>query len=139
LLVLIATRAHLVIDGSGDGLPSAPGYYRVFPKEPSPLGDLSFAPATTTVMAANTSLDAALTSMIRAGSGGAVVLVCHAIRDGLLLSIISREMNHSRVSDDSTRGERTSRIQPSLKSLAPSFFLALRKGRVNPFSITSWH
>jgi hypothetical protein len=43
----MAARAHLVVDGRGEGLPSAPGYYRVFPKEPSPLGDLSFAPATT--------------------------------------------------------------------------------------------
>jgi hypothetical protein len=86
-LVLMATRAHLVVDGRGEGLPSAPGYYRVFPKEPSPLGDLSFAPATTTVMAGNTSLDAALTAMMRAGSGGAVVLVCHAFKGGLLLPI----------------------------------------------------
>jgi len=83
----MATRAHLVVDGRADGLPDAPGYYRVFPKEPSPLGDLSFAPATTTVMAANSSLDSALTAMMRAGSSGAVVLVCHAYSGGMLLPI----------------------------------------------------
>jgi hypothetical protein len=87
LAVQPATRAHLVIDGRPDGLPSAPGYYGFFPREPSPLGELSFASATTTVMTADTSLGAVLTVMMRAGSGGVVVLVCHASTRGMLLPI----------------------------------------------------
>jgi hypothetical protein len=51
----------------------------------------------------------------------------------------SREMNHSRVSDDSTRGERTSRINHRSNHLTRLFFSLYEKGRVNFFSITSWH
>jgi hypothetical protein len=56
--------------------------------EPSPLGDLSLAAATTTVMQ-NTSLDATLDAMIAAGAGSVVILVCHAFPDGILLPIAS--------------------------------------------------
>ena len=83
----MATKAYLVIDGRKDGLPSAPGYYHVFPKEPSPFGELELAAARTTVMNADSSLDSALQAMARAGAGGTIVIVCHAFTGGLLLPI----------------------------------------------------
>lgn len=76
----------LIIDGSPDGLPQAAPYFRAFPREPSPLGALSFKPGNIKVMR-QSSLDAALDEMLKAGGGGVVVLVCHAYTHGMLLSL----------------------------------------------------
>src|SRR5262245_66673310 len=78
----MATR--LIIDGSHEGLQHAPGYYRTFPHEPSPAGDLDLQGVPPTVM--NTpSAETALDEMIHAGQGATVMLACHAWNDGLLL------------------------------------------------------
>lgn len=75
---------RLIIDGSHEGLQHAPGYYRTFPHEPSPAGDLDLAGVPTAVM--NTpSVETVLDEMIHAGQGATVMLVCHAWDDGLLL------------------------------------------------------
>jgi hypothetical protein len=80
-------EAILVIDARPDGLPQAPLYYATFPREPSPLGTLTFTPAKTTAMNANSSLFAALPELTKAGAAGAAVLVCHAYSGGLLLPV----------------------------------------------------
>lgn len=83
----MATNAHLIIDGRSDGLPHAPAYYAAFPREPSPLGEaLSLSVDRTTVLA-DTSLDAILDTLLKAGAGAIVVLVCHAYKQGLLVPI----------------------------------------------------
>lgn len=83
---------QLIIDGSKDGLPDAVPYYRTFPREPSPLGDITLSAQNTSVMT-NTSLDAAFDEMNKAGSGGVVVLVCHAFRQGLLMTLAPKGKN----------------------------------------------
>ena len=75
---------RLIIDGSHEGLPHAPGYYRTFPREPSPAGDLDLRGVPTTVMH-TPSVETVLDEMIRTGSGATVMLVCHAWDNGLLL------------------------------------------------------
>jgi hypothetical protein len=77
----------LIIDGSHDGLKEAATYYRAFPHEPSPLGELSFSKDNIKVMHPNASLDIALDEMLKVGAGGIVVLVCHAYTHGLLLTL----------------------------------------------------
>jgi hypothetical protein len=79
-------NGYLIIDGRKDGLPDAAGYYRTFPREPSPLGDLALSASKTSVMGTS-SLDTALGEMPKAGAGGIVVLVCHAYQDGMLLPV----------------------------------------------------
>ncbi|HKA31486.1 MAG TPA: hypothetical protein VKH82_19035 [Candidatus Binatia bacterium] len=75
---------RLIIDGSHEGLEHAPGYYRTFPHEPSPAGDLDLQGVPTTVMK-TPSVETALDEMINAGQGATVMLVCHAWNNGLLL------------------------------------------------------
>jgi hypothetical protein len=77
---------YLIIDGRKDGLPHAPGYYRTFPREPSPLGDITLSARKTSVMS-TTSLATVLVEMPKAGAGGIVVLVCHAWSRGLYMPI----------------------------------------------------
>jgi hypothetical protein len=77
---------YLIIDGRKEGLPDAVGYYRTFPREPSPLGDITLSAKKTTVMSTS-SLDTVLGEMPKAGAGGIVVLVCHAWGEGMLLPI----------------------------------------------------
>ena len=81
------TNAHLVIDARAQGLPTAKVYYEAFPHEPSPLGELTVQPATTTAMTGDSSLFTALPLLARAGAGGAVILVCHAYSGGMLLPV----------------------------------------------------
>jgi hypothetical protein len=79
--------AHIIIDARQEGLPSAVTYYKTFPWEPSPLGDITI---TSTTVMMNSSLNAALDAMLGVvGTGGIVVLVCHAFRHGILLPILS--------------------------------------------------
>jgi hypothetical protein len=82
----VATPGFLIIDARKDGLPDAPVYYRTFPAEQSPLGEISLSQAKTLAMT-NSSLDVALDGMLTAGARAVVVLVCHAYSDGLLLPI----------------------------------------------------
>jgi hypothetical protein len=77
---------YLIIDGRKEGLPDAAGYYKVFPREPSPLGDITLSDKKRTVMSTS-SLDTVLGEMPKAGAGGIVVLVCHAFGEGMLLPI----------------------------------------------------
>jgi len=77
---------YLIIDGRKDGLPDAAGYYRTFPWEPSPLGDITLSANNTSIMTTS-SLDTVLGEMPKAGAGGIVVLVCHAIQGGMLLPV----------------------------------------------------
>ena len=88
----------LVIDGrptrpgsdwTTAGLPHAIGYYRTFPHEPSPLGDIDFAASDIHPLTANVSLGAVLAQLMLAGAGGVAVLVCHAWNDanGLLIPV----------------------------------------------------
>jgi hypothetical protein len=77
---------YLIIDGRKDGLPHAPGYYRAFPREPSPLGNITLSASQTTVMT-TTSLATVLAELPKAGVGGIVVLVCHASGSGLYMPI----------------------------------------------------
>src|SRR5215470_15634034 len=70
---------RLIIDGSHEGLQHAPGYYRTFPHEPSPAGDLDLTGVPTAVM------NTPSVEMIHAGQGATVMLVSHAWDDGLLL------------------------------------------------------
>ena len=77
---------YLIIDGRKDGLPHAPGYYRTFPREPSPLGDITLSASKTSVMSTS-SLATVLAEMPKAGAGGIVVLVCHAWGRGLYMPI----------------------------------------------------
>jgi hypothetical protein len=79
-------NGYLIIDGRKDGLPEAAGYYRTFPLEPSPLGDILLSTSRMSVMSTS-SLDTVLGEMPKAGAGGIVVLVCHAIQDGMLLTV----------------------------------------------------
>jgi hypothetical protein len=83
---MAATPGFLIIDARTDGLPDAPAYYRAFPLEQSPLGEISLSGSRTTAMM-NSSLDTALAEMLKAGAKGVVVLVCHAYSGGLLLPI----------------------------------------------------
>jgi hypothetical protein len=86
----------LIIDGASVGLPAAADYYRDFPWEPSPLGNLTFDTARTTVMGdSNRSLDTVLDEMPKAGAGGIVMLVCHGNDDGFLLPMANGNANKS--------------------------------------------
>ena len=73
-----------IIDESG--LPDAGGYYAFFPREPSPAGNLTLTPATTSRIQ-GISLLAILGEMLQAGSGGEVLLVCHGEPDGLIVHL----------------------------------------------------
>jgi hypothetical protein len=77
---------QLIIDGRPEGLPEAQQYYLTFPLEPSPLGDMTLTKSTTTAMT-NSSVDAALDPMLKAGADGVVILVCHAYPQGILLPL----------------------------------------------------
>jgi hypothetical protein len=88
----------LVIDGrptrpgsdwTTAGLPHAAGYYRTFPHEPSPLGDIDFAASDIHPLTANVSLGSVLAQLTLAGSGGIAVLICHAWNNsnGLLIPV----------------------------------------------------
>lgn len=83
---MAGTPGFLIIDARREGLPDAPTYYAAFPMEQSPLGEISLSPSKTIAMH-NSSLDAALDGMLRAGSRAVVVLVCHAYSGGMLLPI----------------------------------------------------
>lgn len=76
----------LIVDSSADGLPQAAVYYRAFPRELSPLGELALKVANMKELR-RISLDAVLDEMQKAGPGGIVVLVCHAYRHGMLLPL----------------------------------------------------
>jgi hypothetical protein len=73
-----------IIDGKG--LPHAAGYYRTFPREPSPAGDLRI-PASSIATLHSGSLAGVLDEMAKVAPGGTVLLVCHAALpgDGLIL------------------------------------------------------
>ncbi len=96
----MATLAHLIIDGRQQGLPGAATYYKTFPREPSPLGDLPLGGKGSTTVMTNSSLDAALNAMATVGVGGIVVFVCHAFQQGILLPIVSTGSNALAVADN---------------------------------------
>jgi hypothetical protein len=82
----VADPVRLIIHGGADGLPDAPGYYRMFPREPSPAGAMTLSPGMTTVLATG-NFEAVLDEMLKASAGDVVMLVCHAYSDGMLLHL----------------------------------------------------
>lgn len=86
---------HVYIDGSKGGLPDAPVYYATFPHEPSRLAadDMTLDPAFTTV-AKKPSAEGMLDVMIKAGSEGVVMVVCHAWSNGLHLPMLGGDTTY---------------------------------------------
>jgi hypothetical protein len=89
VLVIDARPTFKNSDWTTSGLPHAEPYYAAFPHEPSPLGDLTFSAKKTTAVKTDFSLLGLLPHLAAAGTGGAVVLVCHAwtIGEGLLIPV----------------------------------------------------
>jgi hypothetical protein len=142
------TQARLIIDSSEAGLPAAPGYYRVFPREPSPLGAMGFSPQRTTLMQ-SPSLAAVLDGMVQAGAGGAAMLVCHSWENGAGLDLPLVAGGHTGVVPDAIAklddAIQTESVEPTVRA-APEdtaaekatkrqfywdMFQKLRPGRVN--------
>lgn len=92
---MAGTDAHLVIDSRPAGLPHAPGYYATFAQEPSPLGLLKLDAKRTTALGANASLATLLDALAGLGTDAAVVVVCHAYSQGLLLPVAPLGQNVS--------------------------------------------
>lgn len=82
----MAAKFRVIIDASG--LPEAASYYREFPREPSPAGEMAISMA---AMAALTNLTFAgvLDQMATVAGGGTVLLVCHGVSDGFLITLSS--------------------------------------------------
>jgi hypothetical protein len=78
---------RVIIDASG--LPGAAPYYRQFPREPSPAGELAIKPATIAALP-NLHFAAVLDQMAAVDAGGIVLLVCHGTSDGFLVPLSSK-------------------------------------------------
>ena len=80
---------RLIIDGGRHGLVHAPAYYAMFPREPSPAGEMTFKGKTTTVIRQAMTLELLLTTLAKSGSGSVVMIVCHAYRGGFYMPLTS--------------------------------------------------
>src|SRR5262245_23434851 len=67
----------IVQSGGPRGLELAADYYRKFPWEPSPAGDLDLQGANI-VKALNLTFDQLLVELAKAPAGGTVLIVCHS-------------------------------------------------------------
>jgi hypothetical protein len=82
-------NVYVYIDGSRGGLPDAAGYYRTFPREPSrlPADDIAIDPSRMTV-STRPSAEEMLDLMLKVGTQGHFMIVCHAWLNGLHLPIL---------------------------------------------------
>jgi hypothetical protein len=80
---------YIYIDGSREGLPDAPGYYRTFRREPSrlPTDDIAIDPSRMTV-STKPSVEALLDLIIKVGAQGEFMVVCHAWTNGIHMTIL---------------------------------------------------
>jgi len=74
-------KIHVIVHSGQRGLGVAADYYKQFPWEPSPSGDLDLKDANI-VKIAKMSFDELLAEMGTGASGGTVLIVCHAHDDG---------------------------------------------------------
>lgn len=82
----MAAPVRIIVHTGGHGLGEAVDYYTKFPWEPSPAGDMSL-DKKNIVQVKDATLETVLQEMAKAGSGGTVLLVCHAYNDGLLMPV----------------------------------------------------
>ncbi len=80
----MAAKFRVIIDASG--LPEAAPYYREFPREPSPAGELAISMASIAALR-NLTFAGVLDQMAAVANGGTVLLVCHGVSDGFLLPL----------------------------------------------------
>lgn len=84
----MADAVRVIVHTGGSGLDEAAEYYRQFPWEPSPAGDLDLAQAAFTQVR-DATLETLLDAMLQARTGGTVLLVCHAFAEGLLMPLVN--------------------------------------------------
>ena len=82
----MADPLRIIVHSGEHGLGEAADYYRSFPWEPSPAGDMDLAKAVI-VEVKNANLDVVLFEMAKTKPGGIVLLVCHAWNEGLLMPV----------------------------------------------------
>jgi hypothetical protein len=80
-------RTLVIIHAGNEGLYPAPRYYKQFPWEPSPAGNLDLSPSHAEFHAIDANLQQVLDLMVKAGPGGTVLIVCHAYSDGLAMPL----------------------------------------------------
>lgn len=82
----MADPVQVIVHTGNKGLGPAVDFYKQFPWEPSPAGEMTIDPKNITSLQ-DATLQGVLDAMAQAPAGGNVLLVCHAEKNGLLMPV----------------------------------------------------